>query len=54
MFAFRAGWVEVELCWEVALSFLFIADGTLSTHRFQVDTPGFLPFYAKFCCAVGI
>jgi len=33
MFALQAGWDEVELCWEVAVSFLFIADGTLTAHR---------------------
>ena len=35
MFAFQAGWVEVELCWEVAVSFFFITDRTLSAHRCQ-------------------
>ena len=54
MFAFQAGWVEVELCWEVAVSFFFITDRTLSAHRCQVDTPGFLPFCVQLCGVVYI
>ena len=50
MFAFQAGWVEVELCWEVAVSLFFITNRTLSAHRGYVDTPGFLPFCVKLCC----
>jgi len=54
MFAFQALRVEVELCWEVAVSFFFITDRTLSAHRCQVGTPDFLPFRVKLCGVVYI
>jgi len=44
MFALKAGWIQMELCWEMAISFLFVADGALSVHQCQVHAPGFLPF----------
>ena len=33
MFALKAGWVQMELCWEMAISFLFVADGAWSVHQ---------------------
>jgi len=54
MFTFEAGWVEVELCWEVVVSIFFATDRTMSAHRCQVDTPGFLPFCVQLCGVVYI
>ena len=33
----------MELCREMAVAFLFIADGALSVHHGKVHAPGFLP-----------
>ena len=33
MFALKAGWVQMKLCREIAITFLFIADGALSMHH---------------------
>jgi len=33
MFALKTGWVQMELCWEMTISFLFVADGALSVHQ---------------------
>jgi len=43
MFALQAGWVQMELCREMAVAFLFIADGALSVHHGKIHAPGFLP-----------
>jgi len=54
MFAFQAWWVDVELCWEVEISFFLITDRTLSAHCCQVGAPGFLPFYVQLSGVVYI
>jgi len=46
MFELKAGWVQMELCWEMTISFLVVADGALSVHQCYVHAPGFLPFSA--------
>ena len=51
MFAFQAWWVEKELCWEVAISFLN-TNRTLSAC--QVGAPGFLPFCVQLSGVVYI
>jgi len=55
MFAFQAGWVDFTL-WSCVGKWhfpsFFITDRTLSAHRCQVDTPGFLPFCVQLCGVV--
>ena len=54
MFAVQARWVQMELCWEMAIFFLFVADGALSVHQCYVHAPGFLPFSVVRCVMVCI
>ena len=42
MFALKARWVQVELCWKMAIAFLLVADGALSVHHGKICAPGLL------------
>ena len=50
MFAFQAGWVEVELLWEVAVSFFLLQIGQCLVIDARLMRQAFCPFVLS--CAV--
>ena len=43
VYTLKTGWVQVELCREVAVTFLLVANGALSVHHGKISAPGLLP-----------
>ena len=42
VFTLKTGWVQVELCQEVAVPFLLVTNGVLSVHHGKIRALGFL------------
>jgi len=47
--AFQAGWSGVDVCWDMAAPFLFVAYGALAFHCCKIHLPVFLSLFASLC-----